>query len=200
MRRGVVVGLGCVLLTGVMGARARAGHELSNDELRVEIARNRALAAYVARNGMPDLAETRFLSDEPPWDEHEVTLYYLDRRKEIGFARAFLLGRPDVQIARYQRPLTDEEAAGLAERARRRSEGDGGGARTASDRALRPDERAENAAQRAEAAAERVELAAMAAERAAERTEAIVAKMEKAAPKAPSRGARRKTTAALSRR
>ena len=46
------------------------------------------VAAYVARNGMPDVAEWHFLADRPPWDDHEVTLYYLDARTKISFARA----------------------------------------------------------------------------------------------------------------
>jgi hypothetical protein len=193
---------------------AWAEHELSDDELRFEMARNKALATYVARNGMPDLAETRFLADVGPWDEHEVTVYYLDRRKELGFARAFLLGRPEVQIERYQRILTDQEASALAERSRRwkgrlsaaqqermarNPDGEGGMARANAEgegdmmagakggRDLAPDERAENAAARAEAAASRIESAALTTERAAERTEAIVAKMETAQAARPRR-------------
>jgi hypothetical protein len=118
MRRGVVVWMGCMVLAG-LATSAWAEHELSEEELRLEMARNKTLSAYVYRNGMPDLAESRFLEDVGPWDDHEVTVYYLDRRKEIGFARAFLLGRPEVQIQRYQRVITDEEASALAERSRR---------------------------------------------------------------------------------
>ena len=119
MRRGVGVWMGCMVLAMLATTTAWAEHELSDDELRFEMVRNKALATYVRRNGMPDLAETRFLADVGPWDEHEVTVYYLDRRKELGFARAFLLGRPEVQIERYQRILTDQEASALAERSRR---------------------------------------------------------------------------------
>ncbi len=120
MRRGVAVWMGCaMLLAGVAVVSARGERELTDDELRAEMARNRALAAYVARNGDPDMAESHFLSDVPPWDDHEVTLYYLEARKEIAFARAWILGRPDVQIERYERPLTDEQIAALAARAKR---------------------------------------------------------------------------------
>ena len=118
MRRGVVVWMGCMVLAG-LATSAWAEHELSEEELRLEMARNKSLSAYVMRNGMPDLAESRFLEDVGPWDDHEVTVYYLDRRKELGFARAFLLGRPEVQIQHYERVITDEEAAALAERSRR---------------------------------------------------------------------------------
>jgi hypothetical protein len=202
-----------MVLATLATTTAWAEHELSDDELRFEMARNKALATYVARNGMPDLAETRFLADVGPWDEHEVTVYYLDRRKELGFARAFLLGRPEVQIERYQRILTDEEASALAERSRRwksrlsaaqqdriaRAKADGDGDMTTSagerdmmagakgGRDLGPDERAENAAARAEAAVARIESAALTTERAAERTEAIVAKMEMAQAARPRR-------------
>src|SRR5207244_4328397 len=81
------------------------------------MARNSALAVYVKRNGVPDVAEAHFLADEPPWDDHEVTLYYLDARKEVGFARAFILGSPEIHMKRYVRPLTDEQVAALASRA-----------------------------------------------------------------------------------
>jgi hypothetical protein len=101
-----------LLATGTV-ASARGERDLTDEELRAEMATNRALAAYVARNGEPDVAETHFLADKPPWDDHEVTLYYLDMRKEIGFARAWILGRPEVQITRYERPLTDEKIAAL---------------------------------------------------------------------------------------
>jgi hypothetical protein len=170
MRRGVVMGLVSVLLlAGAGAAGARNERQLTEDELRAEMALNQTMAAYVERNGLPDLAETRFLADRPPWDDHEVTLYYLDARKEIGFARALILGRPDVQITRYERPLTDEQVAALASRTRLAPSTNG----------LGPDERAEAAALRAENAAGRVEAAAQAAERAAERAEAVTARMER---------------------
>jgi hypothetical protein len=158
---------GVILLGGVALAGARQGGELTEEQLRGEMARNRALASYVGRNGMPDLAESHFLADRPPWDDHEVTIYYLDMRKEIAFARAYILGRPEVQIVRYERPLTDEQVAALATRVR-------------PGRGLGPAERAEASALRAEEAAGRVEAAAESAERAADKTEAIASKMESA--------------------
>ena len=108
--------------TGAL-AGMKGGHELSDEELRTEMGQNRALAAYVARNGMPDVAAWHFLADRPPWDDHEVTLDYLDARTEISFARASILGRPEIQLIRYQRTLSDEEAAALAPRASRRPTG-----------------------------------------------------------------------------
>ena len=180
MRLGVVVWMGCAMMlaTGTV-AGARGERELSDDELRGEMAINRALAAYVVRNGEPDLAETHFLADRGPWDDHEVTLYYLDSRKEIGFARAWILGRPEIQISRYERPLTDEQVAVLGSRAHSLAAPAGRHHMAmAVGHPMGPAERAEHAAGRAEEAASRVEAAATAAERAAERTEAIVARME----------------------
>ena len=172
MRLGVVVWMGCAMLlaTGAV-AGARGERELSDDELRGEMAINRALAAYVQRNGEPDLAETHLLADRGPWDDHEVTLYYLDSRKEIGFARAWILGRPEIQISRYERPLTDEQIATLSTRAHHPKSDVSG---------LGPDARAEDAARRAEAAAGKVEAAADSAERAAATAEAAASKMESA--------------------
>ena len=169
MGRGVVVWMGCaILLCGVAVGAARAEHELSDEQLRIELARNNTMAAYVQRNGMPDVAEHHALTDRPPWDDHEVTLYYLEKRKEIGFARAWILGRPEIHLVRYERALSDEQVAALATRARPRRTTD----------TMGPADRAEAAAQRAESAAGRVELAADAAERAADKAESVVAKME----------------------
>lgn len=194
MRRGVVVWLGCaLLLAGVAAAEARDAHELNADELRYEMDRNSTLKGYVGRNGPPDLAETHFLADRPPWDEYEVTLYYLSLRKEIAFARASILGRPEIHTIRYERALTDEQMAALAARARPAVQT----ARVAPASAsaagrLGPAERAEASADRAEAAASRVEAAAETTERAADRAEAIVAKMETPPPRPAAKSAAKK--------
>ena len=168
MRRGVMAWMvGAFLLAGVVGAAASEGQLLSDGELDAEISRNGALAAYVARNGFPDVAERHFLSDRPPWDKHEVTLYYLDRRKEISFARAWILGRPTIALERFERPLTDADVAALEQIARRRMRSN-----------LGPAGKAEAAARRAEVAASHIGDAAEAAELAAGRAEAVAAKME----------------------
>ena len=200
MRRGVAVWMGCALLVaGVAVASPRNDQDLTNDELQAELAHNRAMAAYVKRNGPPDLAETHFLSDRPPWDEYEVTLYYFDMHKQISFARAWVLGRPEVALERNERTLTDAEIAELASRARRAPKpmdpkatdptamAPTAMAPTATDPTamaatgqMGPGARAEAAAQRAEDAADRVEAAAVVAERAADRAEAVVSKMESA--------------------
>jgi hypothetical protein len=192
-----------MLLAGVAVASARGERELTEAELRSEMSKNTALAAYVRRNGDPDYAESHFLSDLPPWDDHEVALYYLDARKEIAFARAWILGRPEIHVERYERPLTDEQIAALATRSRTgRSSGHAAEAPrmsapepaddaprvtpaahvveepapatpVAETAPLGPDERAEAAARRAEDAAARLELAADSAEHAADRAEAV---------------------------
>ena len=167
MGRVVVVWMAALaLLSGVARADVPASHQLSEDELRTEMGRNRARAAYVDRNGLPDVAETRSLSDRPPWDSYEVVLYYLDRRSEMRFARASILGRPEVQLVRSERTLSDAEVDALRDRVTRWN--------------LKPDERAEAAARRAENAASTVETAALSAERAADRAEAVSARIESA--------------------
>jgi len=178
MRRGWVVWLGCSLVLMALAAPARAERDLTEDELRDEMEHNRMLGAYIERNGMPDLASSRFLADTPPWDDHEVALYYLDKRQEIGFARAYILGRPQVELERYRRPLTDEQVAALASRARQRPLDSPTSGIAPRSGALGPVERAEESARRAEDAAMRVERAADAAERAAERAEAVTSRVE----------------------
>ena len=172
MRRGAGVWVAGAILLLVSGASARAAQPLSEDELQAEMRDNRSLAAYVKRNGMPDAAESHFLADRPPWDDHEVTLYYLDRRVEIGFARAYVLGRPEVQISRYERPMTDAQVAAILARPKLEP------SRTSAV-GLGPAERAEEAARRAENAAGRVEAAVASVEHAADRAEAVAAQMER---------------------
>ena len=177
MRRGWVVWLGCSLALVALAGPALADRDLSEDELRDEMAQNRALERYIERNGMPDLASSRFLSDVGPWEDHEVALYYLDKREEIGFARAAILGRPEVQMEKYRKPLSDEQGAALAARARQRPL-DSPPVAAPRSGALGPAERAEQSALRAEEAANRVERAANMAENAAARAEAVTARME----------------------
>lgn len=179
MRRELVVGLSCAMvLATVVTARALDEREMNADELRAEMGNNDALAAYVERNGAPDLAESRFLADQPPWDAREVTLYYLNLRKEIAFTRAWILGRPEVHISRYERPLTNEQVRALeGRRSNRPTEGVGKNRPTAGVGGG-PAERAELAAQRAEDAAGRIDAAADGVERAAYRAESVASKME----------------------
>jgi hypothetical protein len=170
--RGVVVwAMSALLMAAAVPASAddQAMHILSAHGLRAEMGKNRRLAAYVARNGYPDVAELRFLADRPPWDKYEVTMYYLGDRREVSFARAYILGEPSINLSRYERQLTDEDVAVLQPLVR--TYGPKGATNGAAARA-------EAAADRAERAATRVENAAVRAERAADRTEAMVAKLD----------------------
>jgi len=169
--RVVVLGAGVALLVGAVAAFACEGRELSAEELRSEATRNRELSAYLARNGLPDLAERRFLADAAPWDDHEVIVYYVRARKELAFARAWVLGRPEVHLIRYERALSDDQIATLRQR------GNMEPIRMAAMHGSGPVARAQAAAERAEQAAARLEEMAHSAERAAGRAEAIALKM-----------------------
>lgn len=171
-----------MVATLALMSTASASHDvgmLDAAGLKKHAAQNKALARYLKYNGMPEMAEVKPIIDQPPWDDHEVTLYYLEVHKEISFARARALGRPDVYIARYQRTLTDADVRAL------KSHGtllastsaaavDGGTPGACNGNAA---ERAECAATRAENAANRIDVAAVKAEKAADRTEAIAEKM-----------------------
>jgi hypothetical protein len=160
---------------------ARASHDgsmLDAATLKKQASQNKALARYLKYNGYPEMAEVRPILDQAPWDDHEVTLYYLNARKEISFARARALGRPEVHIMRYERTLTDADIRAL------KSNGTMLASATTDASPATPEvckgsaaERAECAAGRAENAADRVDVAAVRAEKAADRTEAIVEKM-----------------------
>jgi len=114
MRRGVVCGLlAAVFAAGVGHANPYDGRLLSLEDLKAEAKENEALDAYMMRNGLPDVAESRALSDRPPWDDHEVTLYYLGTRKEISFARAAVLSKANVAVTRYERDLSDADVAAI---------------------------------------------------------------------------------------
>lgn len=179
MGRGVVVAtwmVGMTLLALAGPAAAASPRDLDNDGLREAIRTNHALASYVRRNGLPDLAESRFLADRPPWDRDEVALYYFDAHKEISFARAVILGDPSIHLERLERRLSDAEIEQLKPRAQHY--GQCQKTQVASVEPSDPTTRAEAAASRAEAAAGRVEAAADAADRAADHAEAVAAKAE----------------------
>jgi hypothetical protein len=169
-----------------LAVTARASHEageLDRDGLAAAAKENKALGRYLKYNGYPDMAEVKTIVDQPPWDDHEVTLYYLKNRKEISFARARVLGRPDVHSTRYERVMTDADIRAVKTHGSRLA-GSGSARGSGAVAVAEPSPctgsasvRAECAAGRAEQAAERVDLAAVRAEQAADRTEAIVGKM-----------------------
>jgi len=189
MRSGVVCGvLGGVLLAVAAVAGAAEPRLLTSTDLDSEKKINTELRMYLDRNGLPDVAETRALSDKGPWDDHEVVLYYLDARKEIAFSRAYVLGDPWVSVQRVERALTDEDVAALSAQPSLRNapeqvpagEPIQVAALSSEDvdfSSTDPADRAEAAAFRAEQAAGRVEEAAVRTERAASRAEAVVEKM-----------------------
>lgn len=120
MRRGgvVVSMVATLLLAATLSVATGQDQQLDTRELRSEVVRNRRLSAYIARNGCPDIAVARFLSDEGPWDEYQVTLYYFGLRKEISFARAIVLGDPSIHLEKSERPLSDQDIARLEPKVR----------------------------------------------------------------------------------
>lgn len=151
-------------VTTAWSAEEAAG-VLSAAELRAEMRRNERLREHVMGYGYPDVAARQPLPDADPWEEYQVTLYYLDTRRRLSFARARLLGKPVVQLEKSDQPLSDEDLDALRPLVQAYgAEPAGGGS---------PVERAEAAALRSEAAAARVEAAAERAERAAGRAEAV---------------------------
>jgi hypothetical protein len=168
-------------LAGVAGANNQ--RELTRDELKAEAAQNKALARYIRLYGTPDAAEWHSLGDQPPWDDHEVILYYVEMRKEISFSRARILGQPEVCQQRYEHTLTDGDIQALKNRVTLASTEPTSGVAVAACTGSAV-ARAECSAGRAEDAAARVDAAAGRAEKAAGRTEAVVAKMQAPAPHA----------------
>jgi hypothetical protein len=181
--RGALAALAFLALTT---STARAAVEVLDAEgLDAEMRRNEALWTQVRHSGAPDLAQRWRVHSDLPWDVYLVRLIYLDAGKELAFSRAFILGRPEIGLLRYRRPLSDELAAQT-----RQYLAAGGPAPTmdlepstfagspSSD--LGPAERAEAAALRAETAAEMTELGAAAAEQAAARLERTTASLEDA--------------------
>jgi hypothetical protein len=175
MRGRIVVWMVAVAVL-VLAASARASYEGMLDKAQLDqyAAQNKALRRFIKYNGYPEMAEVRPITDQAPWDDHEVTLYYLGLHKEISFARARVLGRPEVSSTRYERTLTDADIRTLQARGTRLTDTVVASASTCTGNAA---ERAECSAGRAENAADRVEVAAGRAEKAANRTEAIVEKM-----------------------
>lgn len=156
-------------------ARAVQESDLDRAGLKSQAEQNKALARYLRHNGYPDVAQVRPLPDQFPWDDHEVTLYYVSARKEISFARARILGRPEIHTTRYERTMTDSDVRALQAHVGQLDAVGGGTVETTCTGSATS--RAECAATRAENAADRIDVAAAKAEQAADKTEAIVAKM-----------------------
>jgi hypothetical protein len=168
MRSGVsawMTGLLLAASTAVSGATS-VGEPvpLGPRALEVRIARNQEIASFIARRGYPDWVEEVEVDSHSPLGPYEVRLYYLRLDREVAFTEATILGRPDVGIRRYERPLAPAmreriEQAYLAHDPARRAE-------LAAERALASAERAERAADSVVESAERAERTADAAARA----------------------------------
>ena len=114
MRRRMVRRMAVGAFLGVLGVTSIGRAEnLDREALMKEARHNKALARYIKVNGLPDVAERLPIRDEPPWDNHQVVLDYLDLHKEVSFARARVLGAPEIHTRRYQRALTDADVARL---------------------------------------------------------------------------------------
>ena len=182
MMRGRMMSLTAVAIALSLAGSARAmveQHELDADGLKKAAYENKVLARYLKYNGIPDVAEVKPILDQPPWDDHEFTLYYFKARKEISFARARVLGRPEVYQKRYERVMTDADIRALESRPKLVASAPSKDAlnKDASACTGSASSRSACAADRAEAAAARVDAAATRAEAAADRTETVVEKM-----------------------
>jgi hypothetical protein len=168
-------------LAGIVGclataADARTVETLDREALKRELRANQALRMQVERTGFPDLAQRWETYSEFPWQTYLVRLIYLDSGKELGFARAYVLGKPAYGVLRYRRPLSDELAAQTRDYL-----SSNGPAPAVENAAIYDDG---NPADRAEHAAVRAENAAVTSERNAERVEQVAQRLEDTAVKA----------------
>jgi hypothetical protein len=124
---------------------------------------NRELRSLVALRGYPDWVEEVEVDSRLPLDTHELRLYYLRLDREVAFTRAFILGRPQMSLLLFDRPILAADRARIEE------------AYLAKD----PARRAEIAADRAMAAAEHAERAADSVERLAEQAEHFSEQVER---------------------
>ena len=124
---------------------------------------NRELRSYVALRGYPDWAEEVEVDSGLPLDTHEVRLYYLRLDREVAFTRAFILGRPQMSLRLFERPIATTDRARIEQ------------AYLAAD----PARRAELAADRAWEAALHAERAAVATERLAVQAEEYSQQVER---------------------
>ena len=169
MRRGM-----SVLLAGVMvAAFAQVVHAIAIPVgpalplgpygLEMKMEQNPEIAQYVARRGYPDWAELVEVDAELPFGTHEVHLFYLRLDREIVFTDASILGRREIGVRLYDRPLDPAKREVIE----------------AYFLAHDPVRRAEIAATRADAAAERAEHAAEGVEEVADQAERYAQRMER---------------------
>jgi hypothetical protein len=109
--------------------------------LELEMKRNPEIQLLIERRGYPDWAERIEVDNVPPLDPYEIHLYYLRLNSEYAFARASILGRPEVGLRQFVHKLDPAMRARIE----------------AWYLAASPAHRAEVSAARAEASAERAE-------------------------------------------
>ena len=136
-----------------LGERGFERHLRTNPELRT----------FVALRGYPDWVEEVEVDSGLPLDSHELRLYYLRLDREVAFTQAFILGRPQMSLRLFERPIAPGDRARIEE------------AYLAKD----PARRAELAADRAMVAAEHAERAADAVERLADHAEHFSEQMDR---------------------
>jgi hypothetical protein len=123
---------------------------------------NPELRSFIALRGYPDWVEEVEVDSTLPLDAYELRLYYLRLDREVAFSRAYILGRPQVSLRLFDRPIAPVDRARIEE----------------AYLAVDPARRAEFAADRAVAAAEHAERAADAVERLANQAEQFSAQVE----------------------
>ncbi|HEY2387261.1 MAG TPA: hypothetical protein VGK30_09890 [Candidatus Binatia bacterium] len=73
--------------------------------LELEMKRNPEIALLIERRGYPDWVERIEVDNVPPLDAYEIHLYYLRLNSEYAFARASILGRPEIGLRQFVHPL-----------------------------------------------------------------------------------------------
>ena len=138
------------------------GRPLGESGFERHLRKNPELRTFVALRGYPDWVEEVEVVSGLPLDAHELRLYYLRLNREVAFTRAFILGRPQVSLWLFERPIAPVDRARIQE------------AYLARD----PVRRAELAADRAMTAAVNAEHAADSVERLADQAEHFRDEME----------------------
>ncbi len=128
-----------------------------------QLRRNPELRSFVELRGYPDWVEEVEVDSTRPLDAYELRLYYLRLDREVAFTRAFILGRLQISLRLFDRPILPADRARIEE----------------AYLAIDPAQRSELAADRALAAAERAERAADAVERLADQAEQFSEQMER---------------------
>lgn len=155
----VAWGAPCFALAVPIGPGTPLGASAFEQQMRT----NPEIRSFVALRGYPDWVEEIEVDSGLPLDSCEVRLYYLRLDREVSFTRAFILGRPQVSLRLFERPIAPADRARIEE------------AYLAKD----PARRAELAAERAMAAAEHAERAADAVENLANQAENFSEQIER---------------------